>query len=529
MTDHVPVLIIGAGPTGLSLAVALRCHGVDCLVVERADRPHRQSRGKGLQPRSLEVFRDLRVIEEILHAGEHRQRVRLFKDRRAVADLAVGLAEPGPDIAFPNIVMLPQWRTCDILERRLTGLGGRVERGLTLTALTQDHDRVTATLTDDQEIRVVTADYLIGCDGGRSTARRLLDVEFTGRSRQRDRYLLGDVIINGLSPQTDDHQLVSYAWLGRDGSFLGLAGLPGSDGFQIGASLEVADPDGPASPAGRDVATLQQLLTERSGRPELVITEATWLSDFQVNVAMAEDYRVGRCFLAGDAAHVHPPTGGQGMNTGIQDAYNLAWKLAYVLAGRAGDALLDSYPAERMPVARALLQRSTDILDTMITDNPVTSFLINRVALPLMSRPAINRAVLSRVSQIDVGYPDSPLLPPDAGSGRRRVRPGQRAPGAFVVDDQGRQSRLHDLLDRTRHTLLHWGPVEIDGHLPGWVVVCRLPDTEREVRRRYGLRRGDAVLIRPDGYVAWRGRPENLRPAALVAGEAPVPTGSGAA
>ncbi len=509
MTAHTQVMIIGAGPTGLALAVALRRHGVDCLVAERDSGPHRHSRGKGLQPRTLEVLRDLGVVEEVLRFGEHRQQVRLYKDRRQVADLSVGLAEPRADLPYPNIVMLPQWRTGEILARRLTGLGGRVDYGLRLTELTADDHRVTATLVDDQgTTRSVTADYLVGCDGGRSTVRRLLGIGFTGQSRAADRYLLGDVTIDGLRPLTDDHRLASFAWLGSDGSFLGLAGLPGGDGFQIGASVGT---DGPAEPA---VEPLQRLLTERSGRSELKITGATWLSDFTVNLAMADAYRAGRCFLAGDAGHVHPPTGGQGMNTGIQDAYNLGWKLAYVLAGHAGEPLLDSYPAERMPVARDLLRRSTDILDTMITDNPAKAFLVDRIILPLLSRPAINRAVLGRVSQIDLGYPDSPL---SAGrAGRARIRPGNRAPDGLVVDEAGDETRLHSLLDRTRHTLLHWRDAWPDAGLPAWIARRHLADPDGRTRRRYGAGPDEAIIVRPDGYLAWRGTPAELRPADLI-------------
>ncbi len=530
MTIATQVMIIGAGPTGLTLAVDLRRRGIDCLVIERDPVPHRHSRGKGLQPRTLEVLEDLGVLPDILEHGVQRQVINVYKDRRRLPAMAVGAATQRPEIAHPNIVMIPQWRTCAVLAERLRELGGTITYGRTLRDFTGDHDGVTGTIQHaDGAEEPFTADYLVGCDGGGSTVRKGLGIAFEGESRPSARYLLGDVIIEGLQPYTgNDHSaaLASHAWIGSDGSFLGLAGLPEGGGFQIGAGVELGGSIGPS------VETLQRLLRERTGRPELSISEATWLSDFTVNVRLAERYRDGRVFIAGDAAHVHPPTGGQGMNTGIQDAYNLGWKLALVLTGRADERLLDTYQAERRPIARDVLAKSTDILDVIATKNPVISLLLERILLPLLARPTINRALLGRVSQIDVGYRGGPLAGQD---GRHRLRPGDRAPDALVIDlRDGQEVRLHRLLTGPEFVLLHWGRQPIPG-LPAEIRELRVHDdpdpadgplTVRDHRgtlaRAYRPGPGEAILIRPDGYLIQRW-PAGHRPSAPSLRHAGIP------
>lgn len=507
MTITTDVLIIGAGPTGLTLAVDLRRRGVDCLVIERAVEPHEQSRGKGLQPRTLEVLDDLGVIDDILQYGEWRQQVSLYKDRKRLALLPVGLAEPRADLPYPNIVMLPQWRTCTILADRLRELDGDVQHGWTLEDFEQSDAGVSVSMintTGDHE--EVEARFMVGADGGHSRVREQLGISFDGESRPSARYLLGDVIIDDFPPQSSS-AISSHAWFGSDGSFLGLAGLPGTGTWQIGASIGLDDELEPS------VETFQRLLDERTGRDDLPVVEATWLSDFTVNVRLAETYRRGRVFIAGDAAHVHPPTGGQGMNTGIQDAYNLGWKLGRVLEGRADISLLDTYTAERRPVAAGVLEKSTDILDVVMSDNPIVATLIQRVVLPILSVPAINRALLRRVSQIDVGYRGGPLA---EESGGRGLRPGDRMPDAPVTDLRaGRTVRLHDLLRGAHFVALSWTEDPIEGDDPRhWRIVDTvaddggvtptLHDHQRALRRTCRPRQDEVLLIRPDGYLAWR-------------------------
>lgn len=516
---HTDILIVGAGPTGLTLAVDLARQGVAATLVEALPALPRQSRGKGLQPRTLEVLDDLGVVEAVLAHGSWRQEITLFKDRRRLARLAAGLAEPGPDVPYPNIVMIPQWRTAEILRDRLVELGGTIRLGTRLDGFAADAAGVTATLVGPDGGRErVTARYLVGCDGGRSTVRRELGATFAGATRATQRYLLGDVTVPGWEPAADG-TVRSHAWFGSDGTFLGLAGLPGTGQWQIGASIP---PDDELDPS---LATLQRLWDERTGHRHVRLADPTWLSNFQVNVRMVDAYRHGRVFLAGDAAHVHPPTGGQGMNTGIQDAYNLGWKLGACLRG-AAPGLLDSYESERLPVARGVLERSTDILDVVMSPNRAVAFAVQRVLLPLLGLPALNRALTARVSQIDVGYRGGPLAAD--GPARGRLRPGDRAPDASLVDAAtGRGLRLFDVFRGTHCTLLLVGAAaarNLDpAALPADLRCCVIADSagegpagpvgdagsvvrdhDRTFRRAYRAAPGTALLVRPDGYLAWR-------------------------
>lgn len=512
MTDT-DVLIVGAGPTGLTLAIDLTRRGVKVMLIETVSALPLQSRGKGLQPRSLEVLDDLGVVDAVLANGKTRQDITLYRDRRRLARLPAGLADPRPDLPYPNIVMIPQWRTTTALADRLHELGGAIRFSTRLQSFTVSGGTVHVLVDNPQREREeITARYLVGCDGGHSQVRRTLAVKFAGVTGNAQRYLLGDVTIPGWEPETDD-TVHSHAWLGTDGSFLGLAGLPGTAQWQIGASLDTDDEIEP------NLITLQRLWDERTGHREVRLTDATWLSSFRVNVRMVEQYRHGRVLLAGDAAHVHPPTGGQGMNTGIQDAYNLGWKLAARLRGH-NDALLDTYQAERHPVARRALEQSTDILNAVTSRNALVRLAIQRLLLPLLSRPAINRALTSRVSQIDIGYRGGPLARGESSGGR--IRPGDRAPDAHISDAAtGRVLRLHDLLRGPHWTLLligeqatrHLNVDDLDEDVYACLIADGSPSSFRgrvvrdsggTFRKRYRARPGVALLVRPDGYIAWR-------------------------
>ncbi|WP_433167140.1 FAD-dependent oxidoreductase [Kribbella sp. CA-247076] len=531
MTTQTDVLIVGAGPTGLTLAVDLARRGIDAMLVEQAPQLPRQSRGKGLQPRTLEILDDLGVVGEVLARGEFRQFITLHKDRRRLAQFDAGVAEARADVPYPNIVMLPQFATTGVLAERLKELGGSIEFGTRLDRLVVAADGATAELIGaDGERRTVAARYLVGCDGGRSFVRKAVGASFAGETRETQRYLLGDVSAPGWVVE-DARGVHSHAWLGSDGSFVGMAGLPGTGQWQVGASL---DPGDDAEPS---LEKLRQLWERRTGHSGLALTDPTWLSNFQVNIRRVESYRFGPVFLAGDAAHIHPPTGGQGMNTGMQDAYNLGWKLGACLRG-AADSLLDTYQAERLPAARRVLEKSTDILDVVMSRNPLVAFGVQRVLLPLLGRPAINRKLLGKVSQIDLGYRDGPLAVDQLTGGR--VRPGDRAPDAVVVDAAtGARLRLFDVFRGPHFTLLlhGWrGGIEqetlgdnvrgcliADGESSGWNgFVVR--DSEGSFRSGYRSKPGTALLVRPDGYIAWRARfPEvsDLKGALLTCGAQP--------
>jgi 2-polyprenyl-6-methoxyphenol hydroxylase-like FAD-dependent oxidoreductase len=418
------VLIVGAGPTGLVLAIELARRGIDHRIIERSPKPCTGSRGKGLQPRTLEVLDDLGVIDRVLVEAREYPAIRRYTGGTAVWEGRMDeLAAATPDVPYPNLLMLPQARTEGLLRDRLAELGGRVEFGVELAGFEQDGDGVTATLSTGR----VRAAYLVGADGGRSTVRSRLGVGFEGETLERERFLVGDLPVDGLDREW------WHAWAGADdpARWLALCPLPGTDSFQL---MMVA-----ATDIEPTLADLQSIVDRTVADPAIRLHEPTWLSLYRPNIRMVDRFRVGRVFLAGDAAHVHSPAGGQGLNTGIQDAYNLGWKLA-----SGSDRLLDTYEEERLPVAAEVLGISTRLHTTQSQQRGAQT-----------QQLGINY----RGSSLAVGDWDGPL------------RPGDRAPDGIRADG----TRLFDLLRGPHATVL--------------------------LGNAYGAREDTLIVVRPDGYV----------------------------
>ncbi|GAA0372965.1 FAD-dependent oxidoreductase [Microbispora corallina] len=476
------VLIVGAGPTGLTLAVDLARRGVDLLLVDAvAERPG--SRGKGLQPRTLEVFDDLGVTGALLATGAVYPPLRTYHRGQVVWEGRMHEPRlPTAAVPYPMVIMQPQWRTERVLRERLAGLGHRVRHGARLTGLDQDEDGVTAVLEDGERIR---AAYLVGADGGRSTVRKAAGVGFHGETRPAERMLLGDVTTGDLD-RDHWHMWGDPATRSLD---VALCPLPGTGDFQLTAPVP-ATADGEEDLPEPTLETFQAVL-DRAGAG-VRLTGAGWTSVYRVNIRMAERFRAGRVFLAGDAAHVHSPAGGQGLNTGVQDAYNLGWKLAAVLAGAPG-RLLATYEEERLPVAASVLGLSTALHEKGTKGDPDAHV-----------RDEETRQLL-------LAYPGGFLCEGPRG--------GERVPDAVL----GRV-RLFDVLRGPHFTLLTFGDAAPDqagaAALHGSAVrafTVALPgrtgdlvDVEERLHEHFGA--GTAVLVRPDGYVGYHGAPGGLEP-----------------
>jgi 2-polyprenyl-6-methoxyphenol hydroxylase-like FAD-dependent oxidoreductase len=461
------VLICGAGAAGLTLAIDLARRGVDFVLIDKAPAPFQGSRGKGIQPRSLEVFDDLGVLAPILALGAPYPPVRTHAATGFVdTPLAEGAA-PTPAEPYATPWMLPQFLTEGVLRDRLAALGHAPCYGAELAGLSQDADGVDAVLAGGETVR---ARWLVGADGGRSFVRHALAVDFPGGTLPV-RAMVADVELTGLSRDAW-HQFGEP--IERRISFCPLAGTAL---FQIQGM----------APEGVEVLTVEALnavVRDRTGRSDIVVHALRWGSLYGMNARLAERYRVGRVLLAGDAAHVHPPTGGQGLNTSLQDAYNLGWKLAAVLAG-APETLIDTYEAERRPIAAGVLGLSTDLLKAARDGGE------------------IRRGREAR--QLDLGYPDSPLSLPLGRTAT--LAAGDRAPDAPGHDRSGAPLRVFDLLRGPHWTLLR-GPDAPDvASRPGLTSVRVGPDGDfvddaGHFADAYGLAPDGMVLVRPDGYVA---------------------------
>ena len=479
-TDPV-VLIVGAGPTGLTLAVELARSGVPFRLIDSESGPRPGSRGKGVQPRTLEIFEDLGIVERVIANG------RLAIPMNSTGPdgtVTRGGAIPKslanrPDIPYAASLITPQWRVEEALRLRLEAFGGAVEFGTSLVNLNQTDDGgVTAEVVAAGTPETIAVRWLVGADGGHSIVRKRSGASFVGKTDKDVRMVLADLPVSGLSRGAWE------TWRHPAG-LMSLCPLPSTDLFQYGAVLA------PGEEPRFGVADLQQTLEERTGRTDIRLHEPEWTSVWRANVRLADQWRIGNVFLAGDAAHVHSPAGGQGMNTGIQDAHNLAWKLAAVVTDNAPPSLLDSYEAERRPVAAHVLDLSNA-----------------RLAETIRTGAAPVRRDASTI-QLDVGYRGS-LLASDDRDDRATLRAGDRAPDATGLTTVDGERRLLDLIGRGRFSLLAFGSVPIAVPDPDLRVLQVVEEPAREgdiadpagnLATAYGALEKTLVLIRPDGYV----------------------------
>jgi 2-polyprenyl-6-methoxyphenol hydroxylase-like FAD-dependent oxidoreductase len=464
------VLICGAGPAGLTLGIELARRNIDFVLVDKAAHPFVGSRGKGIQPRSQEIYEDLGVLDRLVAAGGEYPLQRFYTPDGPVDKPAGEI--PTPSLAEPYQVtrMVPQFLTERCLRDRLAELGHAPQFGAELVGLEQDEHGVTAHVQTPKCEHVVRAKYLVGADGGSSFVRKALGVEFRGESLNVYA-LVADIYVDGV---TSD---VWHRWGQGTAKQFALCPLYGTDMFQM---------LGPV-PAGVDVdvsaAGLSDFVHERTGRDDIVVREVSWASVFEMRKGLADSYQVGRAFLIGDAAHCHPPTGAQGLNTSVQDAYNIGWKIAAVLNG-APATLLSTYQQERRPIAESVLGLSERLL----------------------RQGSAERG--REVRQLDLGYPESELT--ITGESRNNgVDAGDRAPDAPLRGAGGQPRRLFDLLHGTHWTLLGHdvdrssAPEPRRGlHIHTTGHRGDLIDDEKHLAQIYGLLPDEWVLIRPDGYIA---------------------------
>ena len=410
------VLIVGAGPTGLTLALDLARRGTSFRLIEAEPTPFEGSRGKGIQPRTLEIFDCLGIIDSVLAAGAPYPKFRTHLGRWSFRAGSLGSSKPPTEaVPYPNIWMVPQARTEAILRERLRTLGSEVEFGKALTTFTQDERGVEATVSSGE---IIQADYMVGADGGHSAVRKTLGLGLLGEAIDDKPMVVADVEIEGLDRR--DWHLWPFVKSGA----MGLCPLPNTPFFQLTCRANTID------------GGIESAIRRSTGYR---VQRVAWQSIYKPNVRMVDRYRVGSVFLAGDAAHVHPPTGGQGLNTGVQDAYNLGWKLGHVARG-GPDSLLNSYEIERLPIASAMLGLSKTLYKTR----------------------SIRRG--DATNQLALHYRTSPL---SSGVTLGSLHPGDRMPDARLGDG----SRLFDHLRSGSATELV-------------------------------TPQGPRILIRPDGYIA---------------------------
>jgi 2-polyprenyl-6-methoxyphenol hydroxylase-like FAD-dependent oxidoreductase len=485
------VLVVGAGPTGLVLAAQLLARGIRTRIIDKGAGPvPQQSRALGVQARTLEVLDVMGLADAFVERGHRVRRFRVYSGQKSL--FVLDFARNGSPYGFA--LTLPQHETEMLLRARILELGGIFEQGVELVRVAEDGSAVKATFRDLAGVDIETkSDYVVGCDGAHSRVRHELGLAFDGQPYAQD-WLLADVALNGAGSEDE----ISM-FLRPDG--LPLICIPLRE-----QRWRVVMPNA-GDRAGRSpsLEEIQELVDQRAPR-RIVVSDPVWLACFRSQLRSTTTYRRGRILLAGDAVHVHSPAGGQGMNTGIMDAHNLAWKLALVAEGSASDRLLDSYEQERRPVAGNVLGLSDAIVRWETMSHPVKRALRDAFIPAVTRLPAVQRVATQRLSQISVAYPSSPLNQPDQG--RRGPKPGGRMPDIEVLSKYGKL-RLYEVLGRGRHVLLvsahdvrrRLESAGLSAYNEFLEVVVGGFSTDRHQKSRHGT----FAVVRPDGFLAARG------------------------
>ncbi|MEV6390628.1 FAD-dependent monooxygenase [Nocardia xishanensis] len=511
------VLIAGAGPVGLTAAIELARRGVTCRIIDAAAEPPRCAKAVGIQPRTLEIFEGMGVLRQVLDSSIELRGQIVYVNGVEVERVALTLPD---DIPY-RFVGLPQYETERILRKRLVATGARVERGVALTHFEQDDSGVHAVLTDEKGERRVQAEYLIGCDGAHSIVRKGLGLSFEGAAFA-EQYMLGDVELDWSMPRGYGIRSM-HRTDGVTDDLLVCIPLPGANRYRV--SMLVPEELATAPLGGvehgfegshpPELHHIQAVLDRLAPEP-VSASSLRWSSVFRISHRIVDSYSRARVFVAGDAAHIHPPTGAQGMNTGIQDAHNLAWKLALTLAGIGAPDLLASYDAERRPVGADVVGRTVRSAREGIGAGETDADFVVR-----------------REAQLLIDYSAGPIVsnaPADTGG----PLPGQRAPDAagLTRDAVAFPIRLFSLLGRTDHTVLIYvddtaGPESsalvaaltdaarraAHGRVDVYLIAAddaepasALPmihDRDGDFARTYRAKGLCAYVIRPDGYLGF--------------------------
>ena len=512
MDNDIEVLIAGAGPVGLALALELQRFGIRFRIVEKKPERSKTSKAMGLQPRLSEVFAIFGIEDRFAARGFGNVRaVNLRSGAKKLLTITIRppANQAGRDACQPRMLIIPQSATEEILETTLQNRGHTIERQRELIGFEQDADRVTAVIRhEDGSQETIRVPFLVSCEGAHSVVRKQAGFSFSGATMPL-RFLLADVMIDWDLPENE-----VQVWFHRDGV---LAGLPfGAQKWRLIVE-RVEEP----TEVGDEVtlALVQHLAAERTGRKNILLHDPVWLSDFRINARMVDRFRERRVFVSGDAAHIHSPLGGQGIATGIQDATNLAWKLAAVLREGAPDSLLDTFEEERKPIARLVLRGTSAASNLVFGMNPIVRFIRERLVFPILRTALVQRRLFGRVSQLEMNYRESSLAAHfDRSFSKVRVRAGDRVPdvvfkrgddkvslfqligkfGMLALFGPGQNSHQISAALATLHIRSFIVSTQSAGTLPDQY----LEDVYSDFARFYGAQGPFVYLIRPDGHVA---------------------------
>lgn len=521
MTSHIPVLIVGAGPTGLLMACELARRNIPFRLIDKKPERTLTANAVGIQTRTLEMLDHLGLVHQFLKLGHECKAIQLHSHGKNLARISFDHL----DSNYHFILTLPQNETERLLNEHLLALKHEVERPLELTALTQDEQGLSCTLTslETNQHETLRCTWLIACDGANSKVRELCQIPFPGEDLT-EQFMVANAQMSTFLPNNEVHAFFNPGTL--------LFAVPfGSHSYRIGLNLH-------QSPRKFLIEKeVKEFIQERS-QGDYDVNSVAWISPFWIHSKIVKQLRYGSIFLAGDAAHIHSPAGAQGMNTGLQDAYNLAWKLALVIEGRAKPSLLDSYHEERYPIVNGIVKRAENFTRFALFESPFLQRLRNLLFKFLNSRPRFSQKFAMRLTQLSLYYKKSSIIAYHDRVSRKSPRPGERAPDVLM----SQSARLHTHLRGIEHKLLLFTgltPCEKDlatlkelqlglkqhysetihtfiitnkklEALEGFIL-----DEHNLIHQRYHVRTPALYLIRPDNYIAFCSK--NLAPAHLKA------------
>ena len=505
---HTQVLIVGAGPSGLMMAAQLLRYGVQPIIIDSKQGPTAESKALAVQARSLEIYRQMGLIDRIISGGKKAEGVSFNEDGKQMAELSLANVGAG-QTAFPFILLYQQSKNERLLLDFLTLNCCPVYWQTNLTEITQTSTLASVKLQSGDTVISLTCDYLIGADGAHSTVRKQLQIPFNGDTYGH-KFYLADVELD--NPELDGNKVQLF--LAKKG-FSAFFPMPEERRYRVLGNL-------PDDFDSKEDLHLDELLPylKAIDQVDLKIAQTYWFTVYKLHHRMADKFSEGRCFLVGDAAHIHSPVGGQGMNTGLQDAYNLAWKLAGVVNKQLNAKILESYAAERMPVARDLLS-TTDRVFTMVMSRSWLTGLFKKWILPPLlkfawGKPNIREMFFRRVSQINIGYRDSSLSLHISQA--TQIKAGDRLPYLKVFNEKKQvETDLHEWCSKPGFTFIALGKlVESDLFaLAKWITqkyttqlnFFYLPHSKKnqvvfdafEIREK----QHKAIIIRPDMHIGF--------------------------
>jgi len=503
------VLIVGAGPSGLMMAAQLLRYGIQPVIIDSKEGPTTHSKALAVQARSLEIYRQMGIVDKAIANGERAAGVAFNQNGEKKASLAIGKVGEGLT-PYPYILLYPQSKNERLLLDELTQHTCPVYWATTLTSLEQKADHVIASIKDSEKEYTLTCDWVVGADGAHSLVRKEIQAPFGGDTYANFFYLI-DAKLQSAALSGDNF---IELFLAKNG-FAGFFPMPDKDTYRVIGKL-------PEQFEGREDVTVEEVLPalENIIDAHVEVLQNNWFTTYKLHHRMAQNFRKQRCFLIGDAAHIHSPVGGQGMNTGLQDAYNLAWKLAGVINGNLKQPILDSYAAERMPVARDLL-KTTDTAFKMVNSNNwfiglFKKFVVFRLLNTLWKSERIKTEFFKRVSQISINYRDSKINLHLSYSAK--VKAGDRLPYIPIYDEKKQiETDLHEWCSKPGFTLIILGRFEemflftlarwIAQNYQGVLNFYYLPPSGKNTKvfDEFGAdpHGQKAIVVRPDMYIGY--------------------------